>query len=198
MLLIEQGKPYYNFINSLKTEETKKEYRKCLDKFVQHYSIANLKDFLKLPTDEIEDSVISYITGMRERKLSAGRIGQVYAALKHFLSMNDIRLNWDKISKFKGEYQKKNIDEAYTHEQIDSLLKVCDIRFRVVTLIFASSAIRVGALPELKIKHLKRVGDIYQLKIYEGTNSEYITFSSMNVLLPLILTWNLERPLGKR
>jgi len=33
----EQSKEYYNFINSLKTESTRKSYTYCLERFLGHY-----------------------------------------------------------------------------------------------------------------------------------------------------------------
>jgi hypothetical protein len=39
---------------------------------------------------------------------------------------------------------------------------------------------RAGALPKLRLKHLKEVADynIYRITVYENTTSEYITYCS--------------------
>ena len=87
-----------------------------------------------------------------------------------------MNLNWDFINQHKGKFKKKQKLEAYIHEQIQELLKICDIRTRVIVLIFASTGIRIGALPELKYKHLAKIGGLYQFSIYQNEEEEYITF----------------------
>ena len=44
-------------------------------------------------------------------------------------------------------------------------------------LFFAASGVRRGAIPELKIKHLKQMSnDCLAVTIYEGSHEEYVTF----------------------
>ena len=90
--------------------------------------------------------------------------------------MNDLVLNWNKIIEYKGEFKRRQKDEAYSREQIETILQICDIRSRAVVLIFASTGIRIGALPELKLKSLMKIRDLYQFTIYEGYDQEYTTF----------------------
>jgi hypothetical protein len=51
---------------------------------------------------------------------------------------------------------------------------LCDERGKVIVLLMASTRMRVGALPELKLKHLKRFNIdnnifIYQIQIYASS-----------------------------
>ena len=96
--------------------------------------------------------------------------------LENSLGSNRMNLNWDFINQHKGKFKKKQKLEVYIHEQIQELLKICDIRTRVIVLIFASTGIRIGALPELKYKHLAKIGGLYQFSIYQNEEEEYITF----------------------
>ncbi len=48
----EQSEAYYNFINSLSSESTRKSYKFCMEKFLNNYEM-NLVLFLKLPRDEM-------------------------------------------------------------------------------------------------------------------------------------------------
>lgn len=47
-VLDEASKAYFNFINSLKSEPTRKSYKFCIQKFLGHYDM-DLAQFLKLP-----------------------------------------------------------------------------------------------------------------------------------------------------
>ena len=85
-------------------------------------------------------------------------------------------MNWDFINQHKGKFKKKQKLEAYNHEHIQKLLEICDNRTRCIVLIFASTGIRIGVLPELRKKQLKRIGELYQFIIYENEEEEYITF----------------------
>jgi hypothetical protein len=70
--------------------------------------------------------------------------------------MNDIILNWKKINSFIDELVRTVKDRAYTRKEIEKVLQKCDERKSVMILLQTSAGLRIGALPELKIKHLKR------------------------------------------
>ena len=90
--------------------------------------------------------------------------------------MNDVFLNKKKINMFKGEYARKVIDRAYTHEQISKMLDVSDLGAKNIILLMASSGIRIGSLPDIRIRNLKEINNIYKVTVYEGSNSQYFTF----------------------
>jgi integrase len=47
---------------------------------------------------------------------------------------------------------------------------------KVVILLLASTGIRIGALPALRLRNLERINDdYYKLTVYETYNQEYIT-----------------------
>ena len=143
------------------------------------------EDILKLSVKEAEEMIIDYVLHMKKGDLSRGYVTQQIAAVKRFLFMNDVVLNWNKIVEYKGEFKRKQKDEAYSHEQIERILQICDIRSRAVVLIFASTGIRIGALPELKLKSLQKIGDLYRFTIYEGYDQEYTTFCTPECAIAL-------------
>ena len=106
------GKPYLNFINSLKSKHTKKEYRKRLINFLS-YNEVSIESVLTIPVKDIEQLITQYLTNLNAKSLSYGYINQVMSAIFHFFEMNDIVLNKRKISKFLGERKKANKDRAY-------------------------------------------------------------------------------------
>ncbi len=201
LLRIEDKNPYDIFVESLKTGITKKEYDSALLRFMDKYELVSYEkikelrkkgmakeamdlvipaceQLLKLSVKEAQDYVIDYILFLKARNLSEGFITQQQSALKGFFDMNDILLNWSKISQYKGEFKRKKKTGPYSHEQIKTLLGICDIRTRVIVYMFSSMGIRIDAVHELQLKHFKPISDIYQFTIYPGSNEEYITFCS--------------------
>jgi len=174
--VIESKKPYERFVDVIDNEKTRHEYVASLRLFMEHYQVTEYEELLKVSTEQIEDMIIQYILSMKKKSLSEGLITQRCAALRKFFSANRKNLNWDYINQHKGKFKKKQKLEAYTHEHIQKLLEICDIRSRVIVLIFASTGIRIGGLPELRKKQLKRIGELYQFTIYENEEEEYITF----------------------
>jgi site-specific recombinase XerD len=78
------------------------------------------------------------------------------AGIQSFLDFNEILLNWKKIAKYCPEKVSNNL-RAHTREEIAKLLLKADLRDRCLILLMSSTGIRVGAIKELKIKHLKRL-----------------------------------------
>ena len=116
--------------------------------------------------------LIDYITKMKTDELSTSYIKVTLAAIKHLCVMNDIVINSRKINKFVGEPTKLQEDRPYTREEIYQLLNVCDLRMKAQVLLLASTGMRIGALPALK------VGDINNatVTVYAETQDKYITF----------------------
>lgn len=121
-LILLEGRPYHNFINSLKSNETKQEYRKCLLKYLKRYKIS-LKEMLTLPIQDIENMLIDYLLELKIKDLSSSFISLNFCAIKHFYTMNDVRINKEKIGKFLGESKKKTLTEVIHMQN----LKVCSI-----------------------------------------------------------------------
>ena len=44
--------------------------------------------------------------------------------------------------------------------------------------VLASTGIRIGPLPTLRLSHLQKIDRVYKFKIYENTKDEYFTFCS--------------------
>jgi integrase len=94
--------------------------------------------------------------------------------------MNDVLLNSKKIGQYLGEQQRAHIDRAYTIEEISKLLSAADERTKVIVSLLASTGMRIGALPALKIKHLHYINikeyQLYQILVYEGHRQAYYTY----------------------
>ncbi len=158
-------------------------YKYALKKYMQYRKVSNIDELLNADRDIklIQSSIISYLVYLKQdRKTSYSFRNVQYSAIKHFYRMNEIELNWFKISKYLGEPTKVVRDRSYTTEEIQHILTKCDERMRVVILLLASTGIRLGAVARLKIGSLTKIDEysLYQITVYENTTSEYICFCS--------------------
>jgi integrase len=170
-----------NFIESLKSEATKRQYKKGLEKYMAFYKFESLDQILADAEKPklIESQIINYIVSLKQNdKIAAASIRVYLAAILHFYLMNDIILNKRKITMYIGESVRKQKDRAYTTQEIQRLLEFCDERAKAIVLLLCSTGVRIGAIPDLQLKHLRPTLEkgIYQLIIYEGTKDEYYTF----------------------
>ena len=49
LMVVEDQKPYLNFINSLKSKETKTQYKSALFRFMSHHGNMTFNDLVSLP-----------------------------------------------------------------------------------------------------------------------------------------------------
>lgn len=101
------------------------------------------------------------------------------AAVCKYYRMNDVILNTNKINQYLPEFRKSKKDRAYRYEEIHRLLDVADERTRAIILLLASSGMRVGGIPGLRLRNLERVDSypgFYKITDYDGYKEEYVTF----------------------
>jgi integrase len=172
-----EGKSYFNFINSLKSEFTKKNYQCALSRFLNHYKITT-ETLAKTSPKEIENLLIDYIVRLKQNKKSTSALSITISSITHFCVMNDINIMTKKIAKFKGEHEtERNKDNAYSHEEIQTLVNSAPLRLKVIFLVMASTGIRIGALPILRISDIKKTKGLHQFIIYSNSpNQRYITY----------------------
>jgi site-specific recombinase XerD len=155
--IIEERQEYRNFINAIKSPATLRAYNYSL-KYFMKYCKTDIVGLLRGETKKLERQLIDFIVEMRQvHKLSYGIINTRLSAIKKFYEMNDIVLNWRKISSYLPENTRVNKDRAYTIQEIQNMLTKCDERMRVVILLLASTGIRIGSIVDLKLKHLTKI-----------------------------------------
>jgi integrase len=158
---------YELLLDSIKSPETRNKYEYAIKDYCKFLN-TDLEELLKI---DIEDSIIDYILFLKKR-VSSATLNSRLAGVYHFYTMNDVVLNRIKISKFKGEFVKVKKDRAYTHEEISKLLQLADLRMKCCILLMSSAGLRLGAIADLKIRHLQNM----KLTVYENSNEEYYTF----------------------
>ena len=157
------------FFDSIKSKETRNKYFCYLRKYRQSFE----KDPLSEKDPKIiGDQIIQFINSCKKKGMSYGAIHNYVTVVVSFYKINDVILNTIKIAKFLPEQRKVKKDRAYTHEEILRLLEGADERMKVVILLLASTGMRIGALPSLKIASIQ--GD--KITIYENDREEYFTF----------------------
>jgi len=131
---------------------------------------------------QVERWIIDFIIKMKEEeKMSYAAIHNYVAPIIAFYKINDFVLNTRKINKFMPEQNRVNKDRPYTPEEISKLLEVADERMRALILLLVSSGMRIGPVPDLKLKHLERLDysdSVYKVTIYENTKNEHFSFTT--------------------
>ncbi len=174
------------FKSAIRTEATMKTYNYYLKRFCEETNLT-AEQIIELGTSntkELTRVIIEFILGYKELekegKISVSIIQGFYNAVKLLCVMNDVILNWSKIFKTLPS-TRTGKDRAITADEIKQLLKCADLRSKALILLMASSGIRVGAIPDLRVKHLKLFQEdnktlASSLQVYAGSNQEYSTF----------------------
>lgn len=79
--------------------------------------------------------------------------------VQSFLEEHEIVLPWKKIARHYYPEDVSHDYRSYTRQEISKLLSVADLRDRCILLLMASTGIRVGAIPALTIKSLKKLDE---------------------------------------
>jgi len=131
MLVQQENDVYLNFINSIKSDVTKQIYEYNLRLFMEFCNVDKFEDLIEI-IQQPQNQIIAYLMSLREKKLSWNSISTRLNAIYHFYDMNDVTLNKKKIKMFKGEYTRKVVDKAYTHEDIKKILDISDLRAKTL------------------------------------------------------------------
>ncbi len=130
MQVLKEDEIYSNFYHSLRSARTKQAYDYALTQFMKFHNITTYTSLLQ--TSDIEDKIKVYILDIVNQGLSTSTMKIFLAAVKNFFEMNDIEnINWRKLKRFMGEKTPENEDRCYTHEEIQTLLNISDLRLKV-------------------------------------------------------------------
>ena len=180
---LEQKDRIVLFEESLKSNATKVIYRYYLKKYFEF--IDGQDPFFGNENRTIEQKIIEFVISLKQLQKSYFVIHNHIAPVLTFYAINDIVLNVKKIKRYIPPKKRINRDRAYTHEEIHSLLDISDERMRAVILLLASSGMRIGAVPLLKIRNLEKVNiaychgydqHIYKIIVYENEQEEYCSY----------------------
>lgn len=170
------------FDKFVRSEATKKTYLHYFNAFLKWAQknvekLVTADGLLQLKDEKLQEIIEDYLMYLRKR-LSPNSIPAIIAALELFFSMNDKNLNFKKIRRMVPTATKKSGHGAWPTEDIQKMLQnSVSNRDRAFVHFLASTGCRIGALQELKLKHLSNMtGDCKSVLFYDGSNEEYFGF----------------------
>jgi integrase len=157
--------PYDNFVYALKAEVTKRQYPNRLDRFLSFIGLegsiqekCNRLFEISKSEEVLHSHLIRFINYQKVRiqnkEISEATLSNYVKAIKLFCSMNDVIVNWKKISKGIPPQKSYSDDRIPTKDEIHRLLEHPDRRIKSIVLVMISSGIRVGAWDYLQWKHV--------------------------------------------
>ena len=192
---VEEINPVLNFFFALKAPESKRQYPKRFEKFLDYLKLEGTFEdkalsFYKKAIENpqwLTNKLVEFAQYQKQRvqkgEIAESTIPNYFKAIKLFCIMNDIIINWQKLNKGIPRGNSAAEDRAPTIEEIQKLLEYPDRRIKPIVLILLSSGIRVGAFESLRWKHIfpikdEKKGNIVAAKmiVYPGDKEEYFTF----------------------
>jgi len=165
------------FENSLKSEQTREQYLYYLNRFIKHFNLKDFDSILKTDTKDLVTMLEDYVIDLKN-KVSPNTIPTQISPLQSFFEINDITINWKRIKKLFPARVKLTGRKAWTNADIKKMLEfVPDIRAKCLIHFLASTAVRIGSLEDIKLKHIEEMPHKSKsVLIYEGSTEEYYTF----------------------
>jgi integrase len=177
--VVEESDAYRNFINSIGSEATRRNYRYMFSYFMAFCKETSYDDMVGMEPERLEGVIRDYIIHLKQdKKRSQGTVSAYISAIRHFYDMNDIDLHWKKIAKFKGRQRSVVEDKPYTRQQIKTLLDGATLRDKCFVFLMCSAGLRRGALPGLRLKDLQKIDkyQLYKISVYKNEQEYYVTF----------------------
>jgi hypothetical protein len=192
-----QQTPLYSFMYALKSSEARRQYPKRLKMLFDYLKLQGpleeqAKHFLdKTQNKDIQwaqDNIMMFLDFHKERvrkkELAAGTLKNYYRAVKLFCEMNDLTLNWKRISKGLPRAKNASNDRAPTIEEIRKLVEYPDRRIKPIVYTMASGGFRLGGWDYLQWKRVYPISNdgnpeeiiAAKLVIYADEPEEYYTF----------------------
>jgi len=165
------------FENAIKSPETLSRYKYYVDIFMKFYHLKDYDSLSTMDSKQLQVMVEDYVMDLKKR-VNPNSVPTYVNPLQTFLDVNENEIKWKKIRRLFPAKIKATGRKAYTRDDIARMLSLePKQRNRVIIHILASTGMRKGALPKLRIKHLKKMEhDCYSFLVYEGSTEEHWSF----------------------
>ena len=145
----------YLVTDGLRSKHTKVNYYYAFKQFLKDGAkTQDLQVLLDYEPKILEQMIIGYVEMLRDKRKAHQTIKMHCAAIFHFFRMNDVTLNQRKITRFVPPDESTYSDKAYTEDQIIQIWDAANVQTQVIVLLMASTGMRIGAIPILKVGHL--------------------------------------------
>jgi hypothetical protein len=157
------GESYELFSAAIRSPATRDPYERKLLGFLKRANLSpdGLMQFAKENPSAAEKKIISLLSQDRLKiekgEITAGTVNNWLKAVRLFLEMNDVVLNWKKIRRMLPTIRRYALDRVPTLEELREILDAADVRGKALTLVLVSSGIREGAIEYLTVRNLKPV-----------------------------------------
>jgi integrase len=151
------GESFELFCSAIRSPATRDPYERKLLGFLKRVNLTpdEFAQFAKENPLAAEKKIISLLSQDRlkiERgEITAGTVNNWLKAVRLFLEMNDVVMNWKKIKRILPMIRRYALDRVPTLEELREILDAADIRGKALTLVLVSSGIREGAVPSLRV-----------------------------------------------
>jgi len=178
------------FLASIKSDVTKIDYIKNLEKFQKFAEIEKFSDFLSQDMKTIQEKVEDYILYLSDTT-HPNNVPTYYYPIQTFLEMNDVLINFKKMRRLFPAKMKSVIERGWTVEEITQMLSVAnDTRGKAIIHFENACGGRIGIFNGLQVKHLTAIDDpdfgkCYAITGYAGEIEEYITFLTPEATIAL-------------
>jgi len=174
------------FENGLKSKETIKSYKWYLKKFKEYYKLRDYDSMAQMDQKKVQIMIEDYTMDLKKR-VNPNSVPSFVFPVKAFFEANDIDLKWNKIKKLFPANIKKTGRESWDTKQIQKMLQITkELRNQSIIHLLASTACRIGAIPDLKIRNVFQMPDECKaVLIYEDDKEEYFVFLTPEASLVL-------------
>ena len=165
------------FEATIKSKATLRTYQIHLRKLLEYSKIKDYDSLITLKPKEIQILLEDYLLFLR-KKLSGNSIPSIFSCYQSFFSYHVDGVNFKRIKRMFPAKEIQSGREAYTTNQVRTLIdNTISLKIKAIIHFMASSGVRVGALHELRLKHIEDMpNECKSVLVYADTISEYTTF----------------------
>ena len=165
------------FEATIKSKATLRTYQIHLRKLLEYSKIKDYDSLITLKPKEIQILLEDYLLFLR-KKLSGNSIPSIFSCYQSFFSYHVDGVNFKRIKRMFPAKEIQSGREAYTTNQVRSLIdNTISLKSKAIIHFMASSGVRIGALHELRLKHIEDMpNECKSVLVYPDSISEYTTF----------------------
>jgi len=170
------------FDDYLTSPDTRNVYINSFKRFLRHFHLKEPQYLLKIPDAEAYMYLKRFLQYLKEKaqspNYSINSIKTDLAGIEFFFTYNDKPLNFKKLHKMIPPRQRRQGVKAYTYEEIRLMLSFSkDLRSRFLIHLLGNTGARVGAVEDVKLKHVHPIENCYYIELYdEDEDFNYVGF----------------------